>query len=89
MPRVTFASALQRHVPQPPVTVDGRSVRDALEAVFRANPRLRGYVLDDQGELRPHVAVFVDGQSVADPEHLLDAIEADSRIDVIQALSGG
>ncbi len=89
MPQVTFASALQRHVPQPPVTVAARTVKEALEAVFRDNPRLRGYVIDEQGVLRHHVAVFVDGKSVADPKGLADAVTDRARIDVIQALSGG
>ena len=83
MPRVTIASALQRHVPQPPTTVAAATVREALEAVFADNPRLRGYVLGDQGDLRHHVAVFVDGRSVTDSRRLADPVAPGARIDVI------
>ena len=88
MPEVSFASALQSHVPCPTQRVDGETVRAALEASFRSVPRLRGYVLDEHGQLRFHVAVFVDGRAVAD-RTLGQAVAANSRIHVIQALSGG
>lgn len=85
MARVQFTPILQRHLDAPSVEVDGASVRAVLGAVFEANPRLRGYVLDDQGALRKHVAVFVDG-AAAD----LDAqVGIGAEVFVMQALSGG
>jgi molybdopterin synthase sulfur carrier subunit len=89
MPRVTFTSTLQRHLSAPPATVPGETVRDALEGVFAGNPRLRGYVLDEQGRLRRHVVVFVDGEPIADRERLADPLRPDSSVHVMQALSGG
>lgn len=89
MPRVVFTPTLQRHVASPPSVVDGASVREALERVLERNERLRGYVLDDQGELRPDLAVFVDGAPVRDRVHLSDAVAPDAEIYVLQALSGG
>jgi sulfur carrier protein ThiS len=65
------------------------TVREALDQVFSANPRLRGYVLDDQGRLRRHVVVFVDGEMVADRERLSDPVRPASSVLVMQALSGG
>jgi sulfur-carrier protein len=69
--------------------VEGDSVRAALDAVFARNPRLRGYVLDDQGALRRHMMVFVDGQQIQDRERLSDPVRPASEIYVMQALSGG
>lgn len=89
MPRVVFTPNLQRHVAVPPTDAPGRTVREALEAVFAGNPQARGYVLDDQGELRPHMVVFVDGQQVADRRALSDAVREGAEIYVMQALSGG
>ena len=60
-----------------------------LGAVFAQNPRLRGYVLDDQGALRRHMMVFVDGQQIRDREALSDAVGPASEVYVMQALSGG
>ena len=89
MPRVRFTENLQRHVALPPATVEGRTVREALEAVFAANPPARGYVLDDQAALRRHMTIFVDGAQIRDRAHLTDAVAAESEIYVMQALSGG
>lgn len=89
MPRVIFAAAVQRHVPAPPVTVDGACVRDALEAAFVHTPRLRGYVLDDQAHLRKHMSVYVDGVAIRDRTELSETVASNSEIYVLQALSGG
>ena len=64
-------------------------MREALDAVFATRPRARGYVLDEHGALRPHMAVFVDGAPVRDREALSDPLGAGSEVFVMQALSGG
>lgn len=89
MPRVVFTPNLQRHVECPPTDVPGATVREALDAVFAANPRARGYVLDDRGELRHHMVVFVDGELLRDRARLSDPLAADAEVYVMQALSGG
>jgi molybdopterin synthase sulfur carrier subunit len=89
MPTVHFTANLTRHVSCPSVHVDGATVGEVLEAVFEQNPRLRGYVVDEQGAVRKHMNVFVDGQQIRDRERLGDAVGAASEIHVMQALSGG
>ena len=53
MARIVFTANLRRHVDCPAAAADGETVREALEAIFRANERLRGYVLDDQSAAAP------------------------------------
>ncbi len=89
MPRVVFTSNLQRHVNCPETQVAAGTVRTALAQVFAAQPQARGYVLDEQGHLRKHVVVFVDGQRVRDREQLSDAVRDSSEVYVMQALTGG
>ncbi len=89
MPRVTFTQNLERHLEAPSAAVAGGTVREALDEVFQDNPRLRSYVLDDQGRLRKHVVVFVDGRMATDRQALSDELEQESEIFVMQALSGG
>lgn len=89
MATVSFTHTLQRHVECPPVEVRGGTVREALEAVWAVNPRARGYVLDDQGALRHHMAIFLDGRMIRDRAGLGDAVQPDSKLYVMQALSGG
>jgi molybdopterin converting factor small subunit len=85
MARVVFTSNLRRHIDAPPTQVAGKTVRQVLDAVFRDNPRLRGYVLDDQGRVRHHVVLFVDGERA----DLGDAVTEANEVYVLQALSGG
>jgi molybdopterin synthase sulfur carrier subunit len=87
--RISFTQNLQRHLHAPPAAVSGSTVREALDAVFDRNPQLRSYVLDDQGRLRKHVAVFVDGQMIQDRSQLGDEIGESTELLVMQALSGG
>jgi sulfur-carrier protein len=89
MPTVSFTSAPERFLAAPPAKVEGGTVGEALAAAFEAHPKLRGYVLDDQGTLRRHVAVYVNGATVRDREKLLDPVGPDDEIYVFQALTGG
>jgi sulfur carrier protein ThiS len=89
MAHLFFAASIQRHIETPERDVDARSLHDALEAVFSEQPRLRGYIVDDQGALRKHLAVFIDGRPIRDRQYLSDALERTSRVYVVQALSGG
>lgn len=89
MPRVSFTKNLQRHLACPTTGASGGTVRDVLESVFDGNPRLRSYLLDDQGGLRQHVNVFINDAAVSDRNDLTDPVSADDEIFVMQALSGG
>lgn len=84
-----FTPQLRRFVETPEVDVRAGTLREALDAAFASNPRLRSYVLDEQGHLRPNVAVFVDGRRSHDRVALGDLLQPESRIHVLQALSGG
>jgi len=89
LPVVAFTPNLRRHVECPTVEVSGKTVREVLDRVFDGNPRLRGYVLDEQGVLRKHMVVFVDGQQIVDRRDLSDPVDPKSQLYVMQALSGG
>jgi molybdopterin converting factor small subunit len=89
MPRIVFTANLQRHVAAPECEVAADTVGAALHEVFAGHRALRGYVLDEQGHLRKHVFVFVDGVRIRDRRGLSDAVRPDSAIHVMQALTGG
>jgi molybdopterin converting factor small subunit len=89
MPTVHFTANLQRYMDVPTRTVGGHTVREAMEAVFAEIPKLRSYIVDDQGRLRQHVLIFVDGQTINDRAGLGDSVQESSELYVMQALSGG
>ena len=86
---VRFTESIQRHVQCPTREVPGATLRDVLEGYFAGNERARGYVLDDQGALRKHMAIFIDGRQVRDRIALTDPVDDNAVIDLIQSLSGG
>jgi molybdopterin synthase sulfur carrier subunit len=89
VPRITFTSHLERHVACPSEIVPGDTARAALDAYLSRYPAVRPYLFDEQGVLRPHVVVFVNGEQARDRKSLADAVSADAEIYVMQALSGG
>jgi len=87
--RIVFTQQLRRFTETPEVDAPAPTLRAALDAAFAANPRLRSYVLDDQGHLRGNVVAFIDGRRCTERVRLDDALRPDSRVHVMQALSGG
>lgn len=86
---VRFTENLSVHCDVHDLQVSGASLREVLDAAFDRLPRVRSYVLDDQGSLRTHMAAFIDAEQIRDRIRLTDPVRADSTVDIIQALSGG
>ena len=89
MAEIAFTPNLRRHVDCPPADIAATTVRELLTAYFERRPDVRGYVLDDQGAVRKHVKILVDGVNLRDRDALSDPLSAASRVHVFQALSGG
>ena len=89
MARVRFTSHLVRHRPAPMIEAAGATVAEVLAAGLAGDDLLRSYVLDEQGRLRKHVAIYLDGTVIADRLRLSDPVAPQSEIYVLQALSGG
>ncbi len=89
MVTVEFAASLRRHVECAPQHVAPRSLREVLQAAMAAAPEMARYVLDDQGNVRKHVAVFVNRQMLVDRQDLGQSLASGDKVLVIQALTGG
>ncbi len=89
MPRILFTQQLRRFTVTPEVDTPATTLQGALDAAFAANPQLRGYVLDEQGHVRRHVSIFIDGRRLRDRACLAEPLGAESEIYVMQALTGG
>ena len=89
MALIVFTQQLRRFTEALEVDAQAATLRGALEAAFALNPRLRGYVLDDQGHMRANVVAFIDGRRCLNRIVLDDPLAPDSRVHVLQALSGG
>ena len=89
MARVSLASFLSNACPSRGGDFPGGTVAEVLGELFALHPVLRSYVVDDQGEVRKHVTVFLDSTPIRDRERLSDPVRPDSEIFIMQALSGG
>lgn len=64
-------------------------VSEVIQGIEDRYPGIRSYILDDQGQVRKHVNIFVDGKMINDREQLSDSLAANSEVYIMQALSGG
>ncbi len=89
MASVYFTPNLARQTECPKSDVDAATVNELFERYFEQWPAVRSYILDDQGAVRKHVKVIVDGNNLRDRSHLSDSVEPHSEVFVFQLLSGG
>lgn len=90
MPVIKFTNALKRFFPTlQEIDVTGDSLQDVLNNVEALYPGIKSYLLDEQGQLRKHVNIFINGNMINDRTTLTDVFTANSEIYIIQALSGG
>lgn len=90
MPTVKFTYALKRFFPAlQPTATTGHTLAAVLEEMDTRYPGVRNYVLDEQGRLRQHVNIFIDGVLIKDRSKLSDPFTDNSEIYIMQALSGG
>ena len=73
------------------VRIDGRaeSVSDALALLWDHCPGVRDRVITEVGDVRPHVNIFVDGESIRDADGLGTRIRDGAEIFILPAVSGG
>jgi molybdopterin converting factor small subunit len=65
------------------------SVREALELLWTVHPGIRDRVVMEQGEVRPHVIVFVGEESIRAIGGLDARIPDAAEITIMPAVSGG
>jgi molybdopterin synthase sulfur carrier subunit len=65
------------------------TVAEVVQALDELAPGLAFYICDERGRLRRHVNIFVNEEMIVDRGRLSDRVDADTRIMIMQALSGG
>ena len=65
--------------------IEGGSVGELLLELERAHPAAQGWILDERGQIRRHINVFVNGELGGQDTR----VDADDLVDVLPALSGG
>lgn len=90
MADVRFSSALERVTDERTTTVDAATVGEAIdELAERYGDDFSDQLLDDDGELRRFVNLYVNGDDVRHGDGLDTPIEEDDEVSVLPAVSGG
>ena len=90
MVKIKFTPALRRFFPLlREEQVEGKTVREVLYNVDKLHPGILGYLLEDNGRLRKHVNIFLQGKLIEDRVSLADALGPEQEVLIFQALSGG
>jgi molybdopterin converting factor small subunit len=71
------------------VQVDGGTLREALDDLFRQHPSVRGQIVDDQGDLNRFVNVYVDNEDVRLRDGLDTGVDDGATVIVLPAMAGG
>lgn len=71
------------------IEVVGASVGEALGELWKLHPGLRDRVLNEQGQLRQHVNVFLDSENIRRKESLETRVCAGSELTILPSVSGG
>ncbi len=90
MPIVKFTANLKRFYPELGTqSSECLSLPDLLDELENQFPRIKSYIVDEQGQLRKHVNIFVGGELIKDRKNLSDPVGEKDEVYIMQALSGG
>ena len=90
MPTIKFTAALSRFFPGlRTITTEGQTIAAVLKATEKQYPRLLDYIVDESGQLRQHVNIYIGDNLIEDRIGLQDKVKASDEIYIMQALSGG
>ena len=84
--KVLIPGALRSYTRDAQVDAAGATLDELFADLDRRYPGLRFRVVDEQGQLRPNMRLFVNGLGVRDLQH---ALQPDDFVAVVLALSGG
>ncbi len=71
------------------VAVDGGTLAEVVDALDSSYPGIKARVLDESGELRRFVNVYVDNDDVRFADGLKTAIADGAQVSIIPAVAGG
>jgi len=65
------------------------TVRDALESLWKIHPGLRDRIVDERGEVRQHINVFVGTECIRFTGGLSTQVPDGAELMIVPAVSGG
>ncbi len=84
--KVLIPSALHSYTQSSRVAASGSTLDEVLVDLERQYPGIRFRMIDEQGQVRRHMRIFVNGVSA---NALSQTMQPDDEVVIVQALSGG
>jgi len=90
MAKVSFTQNLQRYYPDlQTMEVKGHTIAELLDRINENHCGIKDYILDENGEVRSHVNIFIGTQMIKDRVNLSDQLNELDEVYIMQAISGG
>ncbi len=90
MPTVRIPTPLRKHTDgESQVAVDGGDLRTVVANLGAAHPGLRERILDDDGDLRRFVNVFVRDEDVRFQDGMDTTVGDTDTVSIVPAVAGG
>ncbi|MEE9311115.1 MAG: MoaD/ThiS family protein [Planctomycetota bacterium] len=92
MPNISLARHLYRFFPDlegQDIEVDAATAAEVISELEKIAPGFGFYICDETGHMRPHVNIFVEDELIVDRKRLSDHVKPESKVYIMQALSGG
>lgn len=90
MPKINFTYALKRFFPGlKTLNVAANNAKEVVEIVEKQYPGIKDYLVDERGQLREHVNIFIGNELIEDKVKLSDKVKESDEVFIMQALSGG
>jgi molybdopterin converting factor small subunit len=84
--RVTIPSPLLSYTGRREVSAAGATLTELLQDLDRQYPGIRFRMVDEQGQIRTHMRVFLNTSELHD---VASPLEPAATVHIVQALSGG
>lgn len=84
--KVLIPGALRSYTERAEVEASGATLAAVLLELDRRYAGIRFRIIDEQGQIRRHIRLFVDGEQVRD---LARPLQSADELVIVQALSGG
>lgn len=88
---VTIPASLRKKWPdaQEQVSCEGRTIGECLDHLDRQFPGFKETMLDERGNIRETIMIFLDGQNVRNLGNLSTAVPDNGEISIIPFIAGG
>ena len=71
------------------IEVNGDSINKVLEELFNAHPDIKGHLVEEDGNLRNFVNIFINGEDIRHLSDITTEVKNGDEISIVPAVAGG